>query len=149
MSCSNQAGGDGAMQLAANAVGGNGGNLQVSASASPFMGGRTIRRRGYTTKRGVRVRSARVRDMGAPGKWSAKHGPGIGKLKKGELVRLGYSAVKGKTARHRALKKAVKRYGSLSTFRKLNAASTYTNRTSKGRSRTFKADRNWVKKSFM
>jgi hypothetical protein len=87
--------------------------------------------------------------MGAPGKWSAKHGPGIGPLKEGKLVRLGYSATKGKTARHRALKKAVKRYGTLSTFRKLNAAATYTKRTSKGRSRTFKADRNWVKKSFM
>ena len=142
-------GGDGVMQLAANTVGGNGGNLQVAASASPFMGGRTIRRRGYTTKRGVHVRSSRVRDMGAPGKWSAKHGPGIGKLKEGKLVRLGYSAIKGKTARHKALKKAVKRYGALSTFRKLSAASTYTKRTSKGRSRTFKSDRNWVKKSYM
>jgi hypothetical protein len=121
MSCSNQAGGDGAMQLAANAVGGNGGNLQVAANSPPFMGGRTNRRRR----------------------------PGIGKLKEGKLVRLGYSAVKGKTARHKALKKAVKRYGALSTFRKLNAASTYTKRTSKGRSRTFKTDRNWVKKSFM
>ena len=33
-------------------------------------GKRTIRRRGYTTKRGVHVRSRRVRDMGAPGKWA-------------------------------------------------------------------------------
>jgi hypothetical protein len=135
MSCSAQDGGSGIAQVAANHV--------------PIMGGRTIRRRAYTTKRGVHVRSARVRDMGAPGKWADKHGPGIGKLKEGKLVRLGYSATKGKTARHKALKKAVKRYGSLSTFRKLNAAATYTKRTSKGRSRTFKADRNWVKKSYM
>jgi hypothetical protein len=120
MSCSAQDGGSGIAQIAANHV--------------PAMGGHT--------KRGVR-------DMGAPGQWAAKHGPGIGPLKEGKLVRLGYSATKGKTARHRALKKAVKRYGSLSTFRKLNAAATYTKRTSKGRSRTFKADRNWVKKSYM
>jgi len=112
-------------------------------------GKRTIRRRGYTTKRGVHVRSRRVRDMGAPGKWASKHGPGIGPLKEGELVKKGYTVTKSKTARHTALRKAVRSYGALSTFRKLNAASTYTKRTSKGRSKTFKADRNWVKKSFM
>lgn len=82
-------------------------------------------------------------------KWEKKHGPGIGELKEGKLMKVGYSAKKSKTARHGALKKAVKRYGALSTFRKLNAVATYTKRTSKGRSRTFKADRNWVKKSFM
>ena len=82
-------------------------------------------------------------------KWQKKHGPGIGQLKEGKLVKVGYSATKSKTSRHGALKKAVKRYGALSTFRKLNAVATYTKRSSKGRSRTFKADRNWVKKSFM
>ena len=82
-------------------------------------------------------------------KWQTKHGPGIGPLKEGKLAKVGYSATKSKTARHGALKKAVKRYGALSTFRKLNAVATYTKRSSKGRSRTFKADRNWVKKSFM
>jgi hypothetical protein len=82
-------------------------------------------------------------------KWEKIHGPGIGELREGKLVRLGYSAKKSKTARHGALKKAVNRYGALSTFRKLNAAATYTKRTSKGRSKTFKTDRNWVKKSFM
>jgi len=123
----------------------DGGAPLTELDAPPLsMGGRTIRRRGYTTKRGVRVR-----DMGAPGKWADKHGPGIGKLKEGKLVRLGYSATRKIGSRHKALKKAVKKYGALSTFRKLNAASTYTKRTSKGRSRTFKADRNWVKKSYM
>ena len=137
--------------------GGSGGQDQISYNASDSspsfarvaVGGRTIRRRGYTTKRGVRVRASRVRDMGAPGKWAEKHGPGIGPLKEGRLVKVGYMATKSKTARHGALKKAVKRYGALSTFRKLNAASTYTKRTSKGHSKTFKADRNWVKKTFM
>jgi hypothetical protein len=82
-------------------------------------------------------------------KWEKKHGPGIGELKEGKLVRLGYSAKKSKTSRHKALKKAVRSYGALSTFRKLNAAATYTKRTSKGRSKTFKTDRNWVKKTYM
>jgi len=128
---------------------GGSGIAQIAANHVPVFGGRTIRRRAYTTKRGVFVHSSRVRDMGARGKWSAKHGPGIGPLKTGKLMRLGYTATKKATARHGALKKAVKRYGPLSTFRKLNAAATYTKRTSKGRSKTFKADRNWVKKSFM
>jgi len=76
-------------------------------------------------------------------------GKGIGKLKEGDLTKRGYSVSKGKTARHRALRKTVHAVGALSTFRKLNAVSTYTKRTSKGKSRTFKADRNWVKKTFM
>lgn len=73
----------------------------------------------------------------------------IGELKEGLLSRLGYSAKKGKTARHKAIRKAVRNYGYLTTLRKLNAVSILTKRTSKGRSRTFKADRNWVKKTFM
>jgi hypothetical protein len=72
MSCSAQDGGSGIAQIAANHV-------------PTSFGGRTIRRRGYTTKRGVHVRSARVRDMGAPGKWKSLHGPGIGPLKRESL----------------------------------------------------------------
>lgn len=73
----------------------------------------------------------------------------IGELKEGSLKKVGYSATKGKTLRHKAIRKAVKRYGPLSTFRKLNAVSILTKRTAKGKSRTFKADRNWVKKTFL
>jgi len=112
-------------------------------------GGRTIRRKGYVTKRGVRVSARRVRDMGAPGKWQSKHGVGIGELKEGKLARVGYAVTSPKTARHRALRKAVKSYGALSTFRKLQAVGTYTKRTSKSKSHKFIADRDWVKKSFM
>jgi hypothetical protein len=109
-----------------------------------------IRRRAYTTKRGVHVRSRLVKDMGAPGKWTAKNkSKGIGELKEGELSSRGYSVTKGKTARHRALRKTVRALGALSTFRKLNAVATYTKRTSKGKSKTFKADRNWVKKTYL
>jgi hypothetical protein len=110
-----------------------------------------IRRAAYTTRRGAHVRSRLVKDMGAPGKWTSKHRgvPGIGPLQPGELGRVGYSVSRGKTARHSSLRKAVRKYGPLSTFRKLNAIATYTKRTSKGKSHTFKADRNWVKKMYM
>ena len=79
-------------------------------------------------------------------KFTARN-PGIGPLKKGQLTELGYHAKKSKTARHRALNKAVRKYGSLSTFRKLNAVATYSKRTPKGK--TFLKDRNWVKKNYM
>ena len=113
------------------------------------QGGRTIMRRAFTRKSGVHVKRSRIHDVGAPGKWASIHGPGIGPMKEGLLKKVGYSAEKGKTARHKAIRKAVKKYGPLSTFRKLQAVSTYTKRTSKGKSKTYKADRNWVRKMFM
>ena len=77
------------------------------------------------------------------------HGPGIGHLKKGSLGKVGYSGTKSKTVRHFALKKAVKKFGPLSTFRKLQAVGTFTKRTSKDKSKRFMADRDWVKKTYM
>lgn len=114
------------------------------------MGGRKITRRAhwrYIRGMKIRVPAKRVKDMGARGKWSAKHGPGIGELKPGGLM--GYSPSQSKTARHTKLRKVVKRKGALSTFRKLNALATYTKRTAKSKSRTAKTDRNWVKKTYM
>lgn len=95
----------------------------------------------------IRVPSRRITDRGAKGKWSAKHGPGIGELKPGGLM--GYSPSLSKTARRTKLRKVVKSKGPLSTFRKLNALSTYTKRTAKSKSKTAKVDRNWVKKTYM
>lgn len=96
-------------------------------------------RKAYITHH--RAKTVRVHDVGAPGKY---HGPGIGSLGK-----IGYSVTKSKTARHSALKKAVKKFGSLSTFRKLNAVGTFTKRTTKVKSKSFLADRDWVKKTYM
>ena len=101
-----------------------------------------------TVKRS-RVPSGKVEDRGAPGKWAEKNGPGIGQLKQGALSRFGYSSTSKPESRHKSLRKAVRKYGPLSTFRKLQAISIYTKRTSKGKSKTYKADRNWVKKTFM
>ena len=110
---------------------------------------KTIRRRAYTTRRGVYVKSRRIKDRGAPGKWASQHGPGIGPLKEGELSSKGYSVTSSPLSRHRSLKKVVRSLGALSTFRKLNAIATYTKRTSPKKSRQFLSDRNWVKKTFM
>lgn len=111
---------------------------------------RTIMRKGYVAhRRGktVRVHGRRIRDIGAKGKWASLHGPGIGELKTGALK--GYTPTKSKTARHGILRKVVKKAGPLKTFRRLQALSTYTKRTAPSKSRTAKADRNWVKKTFM
>lgn len=72
----------------------------------------------------------------------------IGPLKKGELVSKGYKATSKASTRRRALSKAVRAYGRLSTLRKLNAVAVLTKRRAPARSKTFKADRNWVKKTY-
>lgn len=128
----------------------------------PVKGGRTRRirrvaytRKSYTRKTGTRVKGSRVparliRDVGAPGKWRYEHmgAPGIGKLKPGQLTAVGYSASKGVSARHKAVDKAVKKYGKLSTLRKLNAVAVYTRRTAPTKSRTFKSDVKYVQKKY-
>ena len=116
----------------------------------------TIHRKGYTRKayrrsdgsrvKTVHVRGKCIKDRGARGEWAEKHGVGIGKLKIGELSRVGYSPRKTVRSRHTAVNKASRRYGALSTYRKLNALATYTKRTSPVLSKKVKADRNYVGK---
>lgn len=116
------------------------------------VGGRTIMRRGYTARRRgktIRVAPGRIRDVGAPGRWQSVTGEkGIGPLKKGLLKAVGYDATAPASARHAALGRAVDKYGRLSTLRKLNAVAVYTKRTTPSRSKTYKTDRNYVKKTF-
>jgi len=104
----------------------------------------------YRTQRGTRhyVRPSPMIDRGETGKWTAVHkSRGIGPLKKGTL--LGYSSSQSLPSRRSTLKNVVRKYGPLSTFRKLNAVAIYTRRTAPTRSKTLKTDRNWVKKNFM
>jgi hypothetical protein len=106
-----------------------------------------ILRKGYTTRRGVRVKRSCIKDRGAVGRWqTVKAMIGIGPLKKGHLKNLGYDATAAAGPRHEALKKAVKRYGRASTIRKLNAIATYTKRTAPSRSKTYKQDMRFVQK---
>lgn len=73
----------------------------------------------------------------------------IGPMKKGELTRYGYKSSAPRTVRRNALRKAVQTYGATSTFRKVNALETLTKNTAPSRSKTYRADRNWVRKTFM
>ena len=87
------------------------------------------------------VKSACVKDKGLPGK-----GPDLfGKLKKGELKKYGYVYRQTRDARHAALRRAVKEYGPLDLFRKLDAVAKLTRRTVPEASRVFKSDREWVR----
>jgi hypothetical protein len=132
-----------------------------------------IRRRGYTVRRrdGVAyrvypeasrmiVRSSCIKDRGLPGKGprlfpklfgGTRRRPsvyGIGPLRKGELTKHGYSTQKSSGSRHAALRKAVKEFGALGVYRKLNAVAKLGVRSAKTPSKTFKADRNWVRNTY-
>lgn len=91
-----------------------------------------------------------IRDVGAPGK-GFRNGPGIGPLRSGELAKFGYSHVVALPVakRRAALTRAVKAYGSLTVWRKLNAVQVYTRRLSPASSKVFKADMDWVRLHFM
>ena len=114
----------------------------------------TIRRNAYTrtsaSGKQARVASACIKNVGLPGKGFQGEGSGIGELKEGELSRFGYDEVANMSAkdRHAALTKAVKEYGALMVFRKLNAISVYTRYTAPTSSHIFLLDRNWVKRTF-
>jgi len=116
----------------------------------------TIRRVGYTRRiprssRRIYVPASCIPDVGAPGKGLASGEPGIGRLREGDLSRFGYDNVTTMSAgaRHLALARAVRAYGALSLFRKLNAVYVYTRRSSPASSRIFKADRDWVRATYM
>jgi len=110
----------------------------------------TILRNPYVRERRGRrtaVPAACIKDQGAPGKGLSSGAPGIGPLRKGDLDRFGYRNVTelSESRRHLALAAAVRAYGSLTVWRKLNAVAIYTRRTSPASSAVFKADRDWVR----
>ena len=129
-----------------------------------------IRRRGYTVRRAsgrvyrvypeasrMIVRSSCIKDRGLPGKGprpfpfkfrGGKTVYGIGPLRKGELTKHGYSTRKSTRARHGALRNAIKEFGALGVYRKLNAVAKLGVRTARSASRTFKKNRDWVRKTF-
>ena len=102
--------------------------------------------RAYPKAGSVLVKAACIKDRGLPGKGS-RSGRGI-TLKKGELSRYGYNAHISEEARHEALRKAMKVYGPLSVYHKLDAVAKLTVRTTPEAHKIFKADREWVQKNF-
>lgn len=76
-------------------------------------------------------------------------GSGIGPLKKGKLSSTGYSVKQSTSRRHKTLKKLVKKEGALKAFRQLNAVAVYDKNSAPTKSKTFKRDRNWIRRTFM
>jgi hypothetical protein len=114
----------------------------------------TIVRDAYVreTRRGKRtfVPASCIKDLGNPGKGLPSGNPGIGPLRKGDLAPFGYSNVKelSESRRHLALAKAVRTYGSLTVWRKVNALYIYLKNTAPVSSAIFKADRDWIKERY-
>ena len=115
-----------------------------------------VREKGYTVHRADKtykaypksgstiVKSSCIVDRGKEGK-----GPlAIAPLRKGELLKYGYSYRKPAEERHEALRKAEKEFGELGLYRKLNAVAKLSTRTAPEASKVFKADRDWVKKTY-
>lgn len=114
--------------------------------------GFTVRRKGtmYTVRpkaNTIRVPPACIKNRGLPGK-GAINGEGIGKLRKGELIKYGYQYRLSDSLRQLALKKAIKRYGPLSVYRKLDAVAKLSIRTAPDAGKIFARDRNWVQSNF-
>ena len=120
--------------------------FRPSVKASGF----TVRRKGttYTVRpkvNTIKVNASCVKNRGLPGKGL---GEGIGKLRKGEMIKYGYQYRLSDSLRQTALKKAIKRYGALSVYRKLDAVGKLSVRTAPDASKIFVRDRNWVKENY-
>jgi hypothetical protein len=114
--------------------------------------GFTVRRKGtvYTVRpraNTIKVDAACIKNRGLPGK-GPKDGEGIGKLRKGELIKYGYQYRLSDSLRQAALKRAIKRFGALSVYRKLDAVAKLSLRTAPDASKIFSRDRSWVKENF-
>jgi hypothetical protein len=114
--------------------------------------GFTVRRKGtvYTVRpkaNTITVPAACIKNRGLPGK-GPREGEGIGKLRKGELIKYGYQYRLSDSLRQSALKRAIKRYGSLSVYRKLDAVAKLSLRTAPDASKIFTRDRDWVAENF-
>lgn len=114
--------------------------------------GFTVRRKGklYTVRpraTSIHVPAGCIKDRGLPGKGPAS-GEGFGKLRKGDLIKYGYQYRLSDALRHRALKKAIAKYGTLTVYHKLDAVAKLSKRVAPDASAIFSRDRNWVKELF-
>lgn len=108
-------------------------------------------RKPFTRSSGVKVAAScspattfKIIDIGAVGK-----GRRLFKVKKGLLKRYGYKTHESAQARHKALKKADKAYGSVRLWRMLNAQAIFRKRLADGNKETFIEDRDWVRENFI
>ena len=70
------------------------------------------------------------------------------KFKKGELIKYGYQYRLSDALRRKALEKAVKQYGALSVYRKLDAVAKLSVTKASNASKIFSKDRNWIRNNY-
>ena len=97
--------------------------------------------RAYPSSSSTVIKASCIKDRGKEGKGPQEIGP----LRRGELLKHGYTYRKSSNDRHSALRKAAKEFGPLGVYRKLNAVAKLSKRTEPKIAQVFKADRNWVK----
>jgi hypothetical protein len=118
----------------------------------------SVMKRGYTikkadgkeyhikpAKKSVYVKPMCIKDRGDPATKVPGPGKGIGLLRKGELRKYGYVYLKHREERHSALRRAIKEFGSLGVYHKLDAIVKLSKYTAPKASSVFKEDREWVK----
>jgi hypothetical protein len=85
-----------------------------------------------------------IKDVGAPGR-----GEKLFKVKKGKLLKYGYSSHLPAATRRTALRKADKAYGSVKLWRMLNAQVLFRKRAGDDAKNVFLADREWVRENLI
>lgn len=78
-----------------------------------------------------------------------KNGKGIGKLRKGDLIKYGYQYRLSDRLRQKALKKAIDVYGAMSVYHKLDAITKLSIRSAPDAHKIFKKDREWVYNTYI
>lgn len=134
---------------------------QVSRMGYVRRFGKTVMKKGYTVKRrdgkeyriypeskSVFVKPSCIKDKGEPGVKTPSPGEGIGLLRKGELKKHGYIYNESVADRHEALKKAIKEFGPLGVYHKLDAIVKLSKHSVPEASRVFKDDREWLRDNY-
>ena len=98
---------------------------------------------------GVYVKPACIKDRGLPGKGPRPGQKSFANLRKGELIKYGYSYLLPDSDRYKALKRAMERYGPLNLYHKLDAVAKLSVRTAPDASQIFRKDAEWVRLNYV
>lgn len=102
----------------------------------------------YPKRSSVFVKPGCVIDRGLPGTIPPGSEQSLGPLRKGELKKYGYVYLKPQHERHEALNKAIKEFGALGVYHKLDAIAKLSMRTAPEASKVFTEDRRWLRENY-
>ena len=113
--------------------------------------GYTVRRKGklYTARpksNAVYVREGCIKSRSTSNQ--SNKSKRIGKLRKGALIKYGYQYRLSDSLREKALIKAIKAYGALSVYRKLDAVAKLSIHKAPEAHSIFVRDRNWIRSNY-